>query len=165
MDSYNRMENKLKLLGATGIEDKLQDGVPDSIANLRAAGIVVWVLTGDKQETAINIAYSCKLFNPNMEVIKLNARSRDSAESTIKFHLNSIRAEEEASGVGKDKGNSSTRDNRALVVDGKTLIYILDKRAKLHKSFLDLTSKCSAVLGCRATPLQKAYIVKIVKVL
>jgi phospholipid-translocating ATPase len=49
------------------------------------------------------------------------------------------------------------------VVDGKTLIYILDKRAKLQKSFLELTSRCTAVLGCRATPLQKAYLVRIVK--
>ena len=43
------METRLKLLGATGIEDKLQEGVPETIANLREAGIVVWVLTGDKQ--------------------------------------------------------------------------------------------------------------------
>ena len=55
MDSYWRIEKKLTLLGATGIEDKLQEGVPNTIANLRLAGIVVWVLTGDKQETAINI--------------------------------------------------------------------------------------------------------------
>ena len=51
------MEWDLTLLGATGIEDKLQEGVPETINNLRKAGIVVWVLTGDKQETAINIAY------------------------------------------------------------------------------------------------------------
>ncbi len=43
------MEMKLSLLGATGIEDKLQEGVPETIAHLREAGIVVWVLTGDKQ--------------------------------------------------------------------------------------------------------------------
>lgn len=54
--------------GATGIEDRLQDGVPETIEALRKAGIVVWVLTGDKQETAVNIAYSCALFQPNMEV-------------------------------------------------------------------------------------------------
>ena len=67
------MDNNVILLkfpsGATGIEDRLQDGVPQTIRALRDAGIVVWVLTGDKQETAINIAYSCALFTPNMEVI------------------------------------------------------------------------------------------------
>ena len=60
MDCYNSLESKMKLIGATGIEDRLQEGVPDAIARLRQAGVVVWVLTGDKQETAINIAFSCK---------------------------------------------------------------------------------------------------------
>ena len=48
-------------------------------------------------------------------------------------------------------------------MDGKTLVYILAKRAKLQHSFLELTSHCAAVLGCRATPLQKATIVRLVK--
>ena len=52
---------------------------------------------------------------------------------------------------------------KALVVDGKTLLYILDKRSNLQKPFLHLTRHCAAVLCCRATPLQKAFIVKIVK--
>ena len=49
------------LLGATAIEDKLQDGVPECIHSLADAGIKIWVLTGDKQETAINIGYSCRV--------------------------------------------------------------------------------------------------------
>ena len=52
------MEARLKLLGATGIEDKLQEGVPETIANIREAGIVVWVLTGDKQVCVFNFAHS-----------------------------------------------------------------------------------------------------------
>jgi len=58
---YNQIERNLDLLGATAIEDKLQDGVPRTIGNLRSAGIKIWVLTGDKQETAVNIGYSCQL--------------------------------------------------------------------------------------------------------
>ena len=61
-ESYNRMEGRLKLLGATGIEDKLQEGVPETIANLREAGIVVWVLTGDKQVSALVIKKLKKIF-------------------------------------------------------------------------------------------------------
>ena len=80
----------MTLLGATGIEDKLQEDVPESISSLRKAGIVIWVLTGDKQETAINIAYSCKLFSKNMEIIKINARSRDAADRIIQYHIDSI---------------------------------------------------------------------------
>lgn len=62
-------------LGATGIEDRLQDGVPETIANLRQAGLQIWVLTGDKQETAVNIAYACKLLDHDEEIITLNAES------------------------------------------------------------------------------------------
>ena len=54
--------------------------------------------------------------------------------------------------------------DKALVIDGKTLVYILDKRARLQEKFLKLATKCSSVLCCRTTPLQKAYIVRIIKV-
>lgn len=63
-------------LGATGIEDRLQDGVPETIASLRKAGLQIWVLTGDKQETAVNIAYACKLLDPEEEILTLNADSQ-----------------------------------------------------------------------------------------
>ena len=63
---YNQIEKDLDLLGATAIEDKLQDGVPQTIANLRKTGIKIWVLTGDKQETAINIGYSCQLLSDEL---------------------------------------------------------------------------------------------------
>lgn len=69
-DSFAKLESNLTLLGATGIEDRLQDGVPETIASLLSAGISIWVLTGDKPETAINIAYSAKLFTQQMELIK-----------------------------------------------------------------------------------------------
>jgi phospholipid-translocating ATPase len=67
--------------------------VPETISCLRKAGIVVWVLTGDKQETAVNIAYACSLFSPDMEVIKLNARSKNAAEAAIHCHLDAIQRE------------------------------------------------------------------------
>lgn len=69
-ESFAKLENNLVLLGATGIEDRLQEGVPETITSLLAAGISMWVLTGDKPETAINIAYSAKLFTQEMELIR-----------------------------------------------------------------------------------------------
>jgi len=63
---YELIETDLELMGATAIEDKLQDRVPQTIANLLASGIKLWVLTGDKQETAINIGYSCELLQDEM---------------------------------------------------------------------------------------------------
>lgn len=190
-DSYSQLETNLMLLGATGIEDRLQEGVPETIVALRAAGIAIWVLTGDKPETAINVAYSAKLFQPNMELLRLTARSRDSAESSIAFYLSEVENQTVAS------NNLNANKNRALVVDGKTLTFILDlrfvffftfkllllkfhsvlmliavlnicslrhyHRSNLTKPFLKLTQYCACVLCCRSTPLQKAYLVKIVK--
>jgi phospholipid-translocating ATPase len=54
----NEIEQDLRLLGATAIEDKLQDGVPETIADLKRAGIKIWVATGDKLETAIGMLLS-----------------------------------------------------------------------------------------------------------
>ncbi|XP_038213757.1 probable phospholipid-transporting ATPase VD isoform X3 [Zerene cesonia] len=146
-ESLARLESALSLVGATGVEDRLQEHVPRTVRALLDAGIVVWVLTGDKPETAINIAYSAALFSQSDRLLHLMSRDKEHAESTIKSYL-----EGGAEGGG-----------RALVVDGRTLTYILDRRSGLVAPFLSLARRCSAVLCCRATPLQKAYIVKAVK--
>lgn len=56
----------MECIGATAIEDKLQDNVGDTISFIKRAGVKVWVLTGDKVETAINIGYSCKLLDDGL---------------------------------------------------------------------------------------------------
>uniref|UniRef100_A0A6A7G3R0 P-type phospholipid transporter n=2 Tax=Hirondellea gigas TaxID=1518452 RepID=A0A6A7G3R0_9CRUS len=203
--SYKKMERELVLLGATGIEDRLQPGVSETLAALRAAGIMVWLLTGDKQETAINVAYSAALFTQDMQILKLNAHTREQAERTIKLLLEQVApprgddadgtesnltvatdattlASAAGSAAAADNSNSSrscsrltareddesietapeTRE-RGLVVDGKTLIFILDQRTHLLPAFLSLTQQCSSVLISRATPLQKALVVKLTK--
>ncbi len=68
------------LPGATGIVDRLQEDVPETIEALQEAGIKVWVLTGDKQETAINIAFACKLLRPTDHVLMANCDSKVSRE-------------------------------------------------------------------------------------
>lgn len=132
-DSFMSIENNLVLLGATGIEDRLQDGVPETISALIGAGIVVWVVTGDKPETAINVAYSAKLFDSDMELLKLTGRSRDAAENSIMFYLNEIEKQQENHINMSDLSNHrnatiNLSKKRALVVDGKTLTFILDLR-------------------------------------
>ncbi|KAJ8727251.1 hypothetical protein PYW08_015648 [Mythimna loreyi] len=148
-ESLARLESALTLVGATGVEDKLQDAVPRAVRALLDAGIIVWVLTGDKPETAINIAYSAALFSQSDRLLYLISRDKEHAEATIKNYL--------------EGGAASVGLGRALVVDGRTLTYILDRRSGLVAPFLSLARRCSAVLCCRATPLQKAYIVKAVK--
>ena len=71
------IEKDLTLLGATGIEDKLQKGVPDAIAILREARIKIWVLIGDKQETTILIGHSCALPTNDMKKIFINEGEKD----------------------------------------------------------------------------------------
>ncbi|KAK9870972.1 hypothetical protein WA026_009932 [Henosepilachna vigintioctopunctata] len=174
-ESYSSIETNLTLLGATGIEDRLQEGVPETLQALISAGIVVWVLTGDKPETALNIAYSSKLFSPQMELLKLMTRSREAADETIQFYLGEIEKNMNRTNYHEEflcrpvsVSPSCSRaiqkeTGRALIVDGKTLTFILDRRSNLTKPFLRLTTFCNSVLCCRATPLQKAYIVKVVK--
>jgi len=72
----DKLERNFELLGATAIEDKLQENVDETIHFMKEAGIKVWVLTGDKIETAINIGYSCKLLNEDMEKYVIDGDSR-----------------------------------------------------------------------------------------
>ncbi|TKS82069.1 Phospholipid-transporting ATPase ID [Collichthys lucidus] len=80
--AYEEIEQDMMLLGATAIEDKLQEGVPETIAVLSLANIKIWVLTGDKQETAVNIGYSCKMLTDDMtEVFNITGHTVQSAHA------------------------------------------------------------------------------------
>eukprot|EP01041_Mallomonas_annulata_P008259 gene8259-16990_t len=82
------IERNLTVIGATAIEDKLQQGVPETIADLGDAGVKVWVLTGDKVETAINIGYSSRLLGPHMVLIRLTDRGEDA--TNVKRRLKAL---------------------------------------------------------------------------
>ncbi|XP_028774720.1 phospholipid-transporting ATPase 1 isoform X1 [Neltuma alba] len=178
------IECNLKLLGATGIEDKLQEGVPETIESLRQAGIKVWVLTGDKQETAISIGLSCKLLTPDMEMIIINGTSENEcrnllADAKAKFGIRSVcnRNQNMRHKTNDGRGDLEMADNTkslnmprcdpredaplALVIDGNSLVYILEK--ELESELFDLATSCRVVLCCRVAPLQKAGIVDLIK--
>ncbi|GFN78140.1 phospholipid-transporting ATPase [Plakobranchus ocellatus] len=113
---FEEIEQNMTLIGATAIEDKLQDGVPETIANLALAGIKIWVLTGDKQETAINIGYSCRLLTDEMEEpFIVDADTQEGVEAQMKQALEDIdnaknsrpRQGEGVAGFQNDRGNSS----------------------------------------------------------
>lgn len=84
------IETDMILLGATAIEDKLQEGVPDTIHTLQQANIKVWVLTGDRQETAINIGYSCKLLTEDMDLFICNKDDHISTETFLAQKLSQL---------------------------------------------------------------------------
>uniref|UniRef100_A0A8C5GBZ3 Phospholipid-transporting ATPase n=1 Tax=Gouania willdenowi TaxID=441366 RepID=A0A8C5GBZ3_GOUWI len=146
-----RLETNLQLLGATGVEDRLQDGVPETVAALRRAGLQIWVLTGDKQETAVNIAYACKLLDPEEEMLTLNADSQVSHVSLINS----------SSSLSSHNTSPFLVHRLGLVIDGRTLAYALDKT--LEDKFLEVARSCRSVLCCRSTPLQKSMVVKLVR--
>ncbi|XP_030014862.1 phospholipid-transporting ATPase ID isoform X2 [Sphaeramia orbicularis] len=84
--AYEEIEQDMMLLGATAIEDKLQEGVPETIAILSLANIKIWVLTGDKQETAVNIGYSCKMLTDDMtEVFIISGHTVQSVRQELRM--------------------------------------------------------------------------------
>lgn len=145
------IERDLFFLGATAIEDRLQDGVPETISTLQTAGIKIWVLTGDRQETAINIGMSCKLISEDMTLLIVNEENSHDTRNSIQAKLDAVRS---AAANGE-------QDTLALVIDGKSLTFALEK--ELEKLFLELALMCKAVVCCRVSPLQKALVVKLVK--
>ncbi|XP_043400381.1 phospholipid-transporting ATPase IA isoform X7 [Chelonia mydas] len=148
-ESYELVEKNLQLLGATAIEDKLQDKVPETIETLMKADIKIWILTGDKQETAINIGHSCKLLKKNMGLIVINEGSLDGTRETLSHHCSIL-------------GDALRKENDfALIIDGKTLKYALTFGVRQY--FLDLALSCKAVICCRVSPLQKSEVVEMVK--
>ena len=86
------IERELHILGATAIEDKLQEGCAETIGILREAEVKIWMLTGDKQETAINIAKSCNLVTNGMEILILNAQNKDEAAARLSQLVNALPA-------------------------------------------------------------------------
>ncbi|KAI3747452.1 hypothetical protein L6452_09909 [Arctium lappa] len=148
------LEKNLSVLGASGIEDKLQQGVPEAIESLRTAGIKVWVLTGDKQETAISIGYSSKLLTSKMTQIVINNNSKESCRKSLEDAL--ITSNAPRTSTSGDDGSLI-----ALIIDGTSLVYILD--SELEEQLFELASKCAVVLCCRVAPLQKAGIVMLIK--
>uniref|UniRef100_A0A452VPE3 Phospholipid-transporting ATPase n=1 Tax=Ursus maritimus TaxID=29073 RepID=A0A452VPE3_URSMA len=156
-----RLETNLHLLGATGIEDRLQDGVPETIAKLRQAGLQIWVLTGDKQETAINIAYACKLLDHDEEVITLNAESQVCRSPCSAPEKTAGNVSVGFSPLCPPSTSTTSGPSPSLVIDGRSLAYALEKN--LEDKFLFLAKQCRSVLCCRSTPLQKSMVVKLVR--
>ncbi|KAJ8795344.1 hypothetical protein J1605_018359 [Eschrichtius robustus] len=214
LESAMRLENKLTLLGATGIEDRLQEGVPESIEALHKAGIKIWMLTGDKQETAVNIAYACKLLEPDDKLFILNTESKEDFKSKLKVlsvfkELPNKRGMRRVEGCMHTKWDEATKNidqnvnsnacemlmdtilkelqkknpaspeqassealhqppappdsglRAGLIINGRTLEFALQE--SLQRQFLELAARCHAVVCCRATPLQKSEVVKLVR--
>ncbi|CAI0379541.1 unnamed protein product [Linum tenue] len=164
------IEKDLILIGATAIEDKLQEGVPACIETLAKAGIKIWVLTGDKMETAINIAYACNLINNDMKQFIISSETdaiREVEEKGDQVEIARFMKEvvkEELKRCLEEAQHSMctvSGPKLTLVIDGKCLMYALDP--SLRVMLLNLSLNCSSVVCCRVSPLQKAQVTSLVK--
>ncbi|KAJ3192958.1 hypothetical protein HK101_005687 [Irineochytrium annulatum] len=190
-DLAEEVECGLGLLGSTAIEDRLQTGVPETIDKLRRAGIKVWMLTGDKRETAINIAYTCELVKETSEVILVEgATTKDLEKSIHESTAKCIASRHPVSApfvsCNSAPGNLINGVSKAHIVvaiDGDALSKLEVQHASyLHCSatktlspdgkdvsysllerFVELGIKCDGVVCCRFSPAQKALIVSQVR--
>ena len=170
---FNAIEQNIYLLGCTIVEDKLQDEVPETIQDLRDANIKIWMLTGDKMNTAYNIGLSCNLISSNMKIFKicglekkLNSKmeqtNQDECEQIIldfakefnkfKNHFNSM----EFSRVNPRKIKFG------ILIDEKALRTLNDSQ-EVQEIFLDIAKDASSVICCRVSPIQKSQVVKMMK--
>jgi phospholipid-transporting ATPase len=132
------IEQNLELIGSTAIEDKLQEDVADTIQFIRKAGIKLWVLTGDKVETAINIGFSSGLLDNNMVQYIVTANEQDELVNQLRDTLD---------GLLHDFGVQKT----ALIVGGEPLLKIFNDTT-LKRMFLEIGEKVNVVLACRVSP-------------
>ncbi|KAI1316517.1 hypothetical protein EDD11_009856 [Mortierella claussenii] len=142
------LEQNLDMTGATAIEDKLQVGVPETIDKLRRAGIRLWMLTGDKRETAINIGYSCRLIKDYSSTIILDVPTQAQAHRALNKAMKDV-----------SKGKSR---HVVVVIDGATL-GIVEQSTELMALFVELGIRADSVICCRVSPAQKAIVVKTVR--
>lgn len=176
---YEQIEHGLTLSGASAIEDELQDDVPLTIAKLLNARMKVWVLTGDKMETAINIGLSCRLLSNDMDlqiveeegltdVIEKMRSVKDYMEAKLR-QMYDICEEiiwdwewvEEKLGDAVNKPRDTTFGGFALAIGGQSLLHAVDPAAE--HLFVDVASMCKSVICCRVTPLQKSSVVELIR--
>ncbi|XP_017562617.1 phospholipid-transporting ATPase 11C isoform X3 [Pygocentrus nattereri] len=173
---YNQVETEMSLIGATAVEDRLQEEAAETMEALQGAGMKVWVLTGDKMETAKSTCYACRLFQRGTELLELTVRTLEDGgrkreerlhELLLDYHKKAVQdAPPVKAGVTRSWSNSN--QEYGFIIDGATLSLVMnpspDANSSRYKNlFLQICQNCTAVLCCRMAPLQKAQIVKLVK--
>lgn len=142
-----QVEKNLELVGATAIEDKLQKGVPEAIEKLRRAKIKLWMLTGDKRETAMNIGHSCRLIKDYSSITILDQETGEVSQRIAAATLDI---------------SSGHVAHSVVIVDGHTLSQI-NSSESLRELFLCLAILVDTVVCCRASPSQKAFLVSSIR--
>lgn len=161
---FNELEKDLDYVGVSAIEDLLQVGVPETIATLMEADIRMWVLTGDKQETAIEIAKSCRLIEPGTTVCILSSlRRQDFTKKLDKYWRDYGFTDlgEDIPPLGELAAQMLVKVS--FVIDGQTLAYALESGDDVASKFFRLCILGVSVICCRVSPKQKADVVGLTK--
>ena len=162
----NIVESDLFLIGTTIVEDKLQENVPETIRNLRFSNIKVWMLTGDKMNTAYNIGLSCNLINKEMKTFSIcgiEVKKNEDLEVINKDERDKV-ITDFAKEFKKFQGDfdSLGKPEFGILVDEKALLTI-NEDPDIQNIFLDIAKDAVAVICCRVSPLQKSQVVKMMK--
>ena len=167
--SFVRSFRSPELIGVTAIEDKLQQGVPAAIETLLDAGIRIWMITGDKQETAINIAVSCNLVKHVDSLMIVNVGDADDPVARVTDLIGDAESKIEAmyrkeTGLTVDDLEEipDTWQHGEFSIDGPTLNYVLASDA-LQLRMAQIVARCSGVVISRSSPSQKAAVVSMMK--
>ncbi|EGZ18273.1 hypothetical protein PHYSODRAFT_559234 [Phytophthora sojae] len=186
------IEVNLDILGATAIEDRLQAEVPDTIYKLRQASIKIWMLTGDKEETAINIGFACRLLASDIERVVISADTHPDLASIVD-ELEAYSREDEnedtsastpAGGLATMSVTSDIRNSSVSIRNQRKRMTRIESMAEMPQQdlalvidgetlelaleecpelLLKVAEKCVAVIACRVSPAQKAQLVRLVR--
>ena len=173
LDFFNEVETNFNYIGTSAIEDKLQDNVADTIETLISVNIKVWILTGDKKETAFEIAKSCRLVNSDFTLLDFSFEDNKDLISILSSKINtvfySLYSEQEENEIRKgnmysDKYLLANNNNckKLVIVDGLSLSIIFESN-ELSKKFFRICMVSDSVICCRVSPKQKSQVVKLAK--
>ena len=152
LEYIDQIETRFMAIGMTAVEDKLQEKVPECIANFIESNIKVWMLTGDKLETAENIGYSCSLVQKDF--YKFYIRAKNDYET---------KAKDLAAWLDDRDRNQENNQKICVLIEGSALLDLVKFPEIERKIVVDGLSRCDSVICCRMNPKQKGKIVKMVK--
>ena len=171
---YDDIEHNMLILGATAIEDRLQDGVGDTMRALQGAGIKCWMLTGDKVTTAIEIAIMSEMHERSSRLFRITCDEIDDgamSDTEVSAYIGGLidecwkrlnhAAPEEIAAGGYVSSDMFTKERKfTMCLDGVAVQHAL---ADHELKFQTLCLAMPTVLCCRVTPKQKAAIVRLIK--
>lgn len=170
--AFSELEFGVSVVGATAVEDELQDDIKNDIQRLRDAGITVAMATGDKKETALIIGRNCGLLDDQSDTIDLTGNKSEVLlvmnTALKKYGLDtgnkvSVSVQCEADGDESEATSENTKKKKrgfVLIVDGKNVDYFLKKKSG---DFIRLLTNARTAICCRMSPKQKATIVSVMK--